>query len=167
MTNTEAIEKLEREKIMVCHDCMHPQMAGWCEEYCQLPEAFNMAINALKTLDLNKQVIELSNNSPELGNNYGESISKQAAIDAIFSEPLYESGMKKRDADAVVPAIYEKIKSLPSAQPDYQEVLGWLLAYHTKSFYLHGRYLPHEVISWLINDFTKEFIAERRTDEGD
>ena len=45
-------------------------------------------------------------------------ISRQAAIDAIFSEPLYESGMKKRDADAVVPAIYEKIKSLPSAQPE-------------------------------------------------
>ena len=44
-------------------------------------------------------------------------ISRQAAIDAIFGEPLYESGMKKRDADAVVPAIYEKIKSLPSAQP--------------------------------------------------
>ena len=45
-------------------------------------------------------------------------ISRKAAIDAIFSEPLYESGMKKRDADAVVPAIYEKIKSLPSAQPE-------------------------------------------------
>ena len=45
-------------------------------------------------------------------------IDRQAAIDAIFSEPLYESGMKKRDADAVVPAIYEKIKSLPSAQPE-------------------------------------------------
>lgn len=44
-------------------------------------------------------------------------INRQAAIEAIFSEPLYESGMKKRDADAVVPAIYEKIKSLPSAQP--------------------------------------------------
>ena len=45
-------------------------------------------------------------------------ISRQAAIDAIFSEPLYESGMKIRDADSVVPAIYEKIKSLPSAQPE-------------------------------------------------
>ena len=44
-------------------------------------------------------------------------IDRQAAIDVIFSEPLYKSGMKKRDADAVVPAIYEKIKSLPSAQP--------------------------------------------------
>ena len=45
-------------------------------------------------------------------------ISRQAAIEAIFSEPIYKSGMKKRYADAVVPAIYEKIKSLPSAQPD-------------------------------------------------
>lgn len=45
-------------------------------------------------------------------------IERQAVIDAIFSEPLYESGMKKKDADAVVPAIYEKIKSLPSAQPE-------------------------------------------------
>jgi transcriptional regulator with XRE-family HTH domain len=54
-----------------------------------------------------------------------------------------------------------KKTSRPTAQPDYQEVLGWLLAYHTMSFDFHGRYLPHEVISWLINDFTKEFIAER------
>jgi len=43
-------------------------------------------------------------------------ISRQAAIGVLFSEPLYKSGMKKRDADEVVPAIYEKIKSLPSAQ---------------------------------------------------
>lgn len=47
-----------------------------------------------------------------------DTISRKAAIDAIFSEPLYKSGMKKRDVDAVVPAIYEKIKSLPSAQPE-------------------------------------------------
>lgn len=52
-------------------------------------------------------------------------ISRQAAIDAIFSEPLYESGMKKRDADAVVPAIYEKIKSLPSVQPE-QKKAKWV-----------------------------------------
>jgi len=45
-------------------------------------------------------------------------ISRQAAIDAIFSEPLYDTGMKKRSADEVVPAIYEKIKSLPSTQPE-------------------------------------------------
>ena len=65
--------------------------------------ALDMAIDALKCS-------EIPNGS--------DSISRQAAIETIFSEPLYESGMKKRDADAVVPAIYEKIKSLPSAQPE-------------------------------------------------
>lgn len=48
-------------------------------------------------------------------------IFRQAAIEVIFSEPLYESGMKKKNADEVVPAIYEKIKLLPSAQPDTDE----------------------------------------------
>lgn len=52
-------------------------------------------------------------------------ISRAEAIDVIFSEPLYKSGLKKRDADEVVPVIYEKIKSLPSAQP---EQLGTNLA---------------------------------------
>lgn len=47
-----------------------------------------------------------------------DAVSRQAVIDAIFSEPLYESGMKKKGADTVVPAIYEKIKSLPSTQPE-------------------------------------------------
>ena len=42
-----------------------------------------------------------------------DTISRQAVLDAIFSEPLYESGMKKRDSDIIVPAIYEKIKALP------------------------------------------------------
>ena len=50
-----------------------------------------------------------------------DTISRQAVLDAIFSEPLYESGMKKRDSDIIVPAIYEKIKALPSSpsiEPD-------------------------------------------------
>ena len=71
---------------------------------------------------------------------------------------LFEKYGAEEDAIAL-------LSSLPSAQPDYQEVLGWLLAYHTDSFDLHGRYLPHEVISWLINDFTKEFIADRNEEE--
>lgn len=79
------------------------------------------------------------------------------AIDAV-AEGLKHTFVEYRD-------IAEKtLNKLPPAQPDYQEVLGWLLAYHTKSFDLHGRYLPHEVISWLINDFAKEFIAERGQD---
>ena len=47
-----------------------------------------------------------------------DTISRRDAIEAIFNEPLCESGMKERTTIAVVLAIYEKIKSLPSAQPD-------------------------------------------------
>lgn len=46
-----------------------------------------------------------------------DTISRRDAIEVIFNEPLCESGMKERTAIAVVLAIYEKIKSLPSAQP--------------------------------------------------
>ena len=52
-------------------------------------------------------------------------IERQAAIDVLFSEPLYEPGMKKRGADAVVPVIYEKIKSLPPAQLE-QKMGKWI-----------------------------------------
>lgn len=58
-----------------------------------------------------------------------DTIERQAAIDVVFSEPLYESGMKKRGADAVVPAIYEKIKSLPSAQPESKYTVEELKAF--------------------------------------
>lgn len=48
MTAKEAIEKLEREKAIMCHGCMHPQMVGWCEDHCQMPEALDIAIEALQ-----------------------------------------------------------------------------------------------------------------------
>lgn len=48
MTKREAIEKIEKEKVLLCHGCMHPSMVGWCENYCQMPEAFDIAIEALE-----------------------------------------------------------------------------------------------------------------------
>lgn len=57
--------------------------------------------------------------------NSSDTISRQQALEAVFSEPLYEPGLKKRDADVVVPAIYEKIKSLPPAQPESKELSEW------------------------------------------
>lgn len=100
-----------------------------------------------------------------------DTIYRQDAIDALGNEPElwedpyslsedYSKGQREQWNDD-----REVLLNLPSAQPDYKEVLGWLLAYHTMSFDLHGRYLPHEVISWLINDFTREFIAVREQDE--
>ena len=43
-------------------------------------------------------------------------ISRQAALEAVSSEPLYRTGLKRKYADEAVPAIYEKIKALPPAE---------------------------------------------------
>ena len=47
MTREEAIEKLKRERNGVCRGCVHPSMVGWCENHCKLPEAYDVAIEAL------------------------------------------------------------------------------------------------------------------------
>lgn len=48
MKPSEASKKLEFHSKQICHGCVHPSMVGWCENHCQLPEAFNMAISALE-----------------------------------------------------------------------------------------------------------------------
>lgn len=48
MKPSEASKKLEFHSKQICHGCMHPSMVGWCENHCQLPEAFKMAISALE-----------------------------------------------------------------------------------------------------------------------
>ena len=78
-----------------------------------------------------------------------DTISRQDAIDEI---------MKCR---YVVDAI-EKIKALPSAQPEplsdayTKAVWTWLLDYQIKAAELKGRYTPYEVLSWVANDWRKE-----------
>ena len=47
METPEAIELLEQQKNLICHDCTHPAMVGWCENHCKLSEAFDMAINTM------------------------------------------------------------------------------------------------------------------------
>ena len=58
MTNEEAIEMMEREKKIACFNCMYPQAVGYCEEVCRLPEAFDMAIEALETVFERKGTFE-------------------------------------------------------------------------------------------------------------
>lgn len=48
VTNIKAAQKLERQKNLICNDCIHPAMVGWCENHCRLSEAFDMAFSALK-----------------------------------------------------------------------------------------------------------------------
>lgn len=54
MKPSEASKKLEFHSKQICHGCMHPSMVGWCENHCQLPEAFEMAISALKKQESKK-----------------------------------------------------------------------------------------------------------------
>jgi hypothetical protein len=128
MTDREAIDVLFNEwKCIDRNDGIH------CDRKCEscdlvmdvgiIREAFNMAISALQAQEAKTQLSAEGTTS--------DLISRQAAIDAIFSEPLYESGMKKRDADTVVPAIYEKIKSLPSAQTERKK--GKWIFYETEN----------------------------------
>lgn len=107
MTNKEAIEKLERHKMMNCHGCVHPSMVGWCEKHCQLPEAFDMAIKALTAQ-------EVSNDSPELDKENGELIRRKAAIEVLKEafNPSITNFVKAKIA----------IENLPSAQPEPSRV---------------------------------------------
>ena len=77
-------------------------------------------------------------------------IYKQTAIDAINKnrDSVFHDSVHYEDA------VYD-ISNLPSADVvNKTDLLGWLLAYHTKSFELKGRYPSHEVISWLVNDLS-------------
>lgn len=56
MKPSEASKKLEFHSKQICHGCMHPSMVGWCENHCQLPEAFNMAISALEKQEQDRWV---------------------------------------------------------------------------------------------------------------
>ena len=84
-------------------------------------------------------------------------VYKQTAIDeinkALDRETLLNSFVRKIAVEAV--------KKTPSADVvNKTDLLGWLLAYHKKSFELKGRYLPHEVISWLVNDLSKNLLED-------
>jgi hypothetical protein len=48
MKREEAIERIKTEKALICGGCTHPQAIGYCENTCKLPEALDMAIEALE-----------------------------------------------------------------------------------------------------------------------
>lgn len=94
----------------------------------------------------------------------GDYISRNAAIDILATT---QGSCTSKAALVQNSKIWKQIKNLPSADVvNKTDLLGWLLAYHTKSFELKGRYMPHEVIGWLINDLTKNFLGERGEQNG-
>lgn len=84
-------------------------------------------------------------------------ISRQEVI-AVADAADYV-GLSVEDCKKVTDEVVKGLRQLPSAQPAI-EILAWLLAYHQKSFELHGRYMAHEVIGWLVHDFASAFMQE-------
>ena len=108
-------------------------------------------------------------------------ISRQAAIDAVrdvcvaimggcesWYDPEIEDEIYKDivKVDAILKFNKEvriALKNMPSAQPEplsdaYKKaVWTWLLDYQIKAAELEGRYTPYEVISWVANDWRKEY----------
>ena len=86
----------------------------------------------------------------------GDTISRQAAIDATWSEPSYTDPLN------VLTEVRDRLKALPSAQPEplsdayTKAVWTWLLEYQIKAAELKGRYTAYEVLSWVANDWRKE-----------
>ena len=103
MTNEEAIQFLSQ--IM---DALLASNSWLPSTDNPIKESFGMAINAL-------QAQEVSNNSPELDNKFGDLISRQAVIDALDM-------IGSVDTDADREYAMEVFMSLPSAQPDSKEL---------------------------------------------
>ena len=93
-------------------------------------------------------------------------ISRQAAIDAIGKK---QGGVFEQDTeiDTAILYVYSEckaiIKDLPSVKPEplsdayMKAVWTWLLNYQIKAAELKGRYTPYEVLSWVANDWRKEY----------
>lgn len=103
------------------------------------------ASNALKTLDC---------------------ISRQQAIDAVEESRRLNHHQNGREACAHEHEHRHFLKiliDLPSVQPEplsdayTKAVWTWLLDYQIKAAKLKGRYTPYEVLSWVANDWRKEY----------
>ena len=85
-----------------------------------------------------------------------ELISRKRAIQAAIkgADPYY--------ADS----IEDEINRVPSVGKCFvaEDILKWLLGYHISSFKVMGKYPPHEVITWVINDMTKTLFNEGEQD---
>ena len=90
----------------------------------------------------------------------GDLIDRQEAIDLAMQYCPDDDGTCSK-ADEDIRNLLDELEDLPSADGvSKKDVLGWLLAYHTKSFDLKGRYYPHEVIGWLVADISKNLFAD-------
>ena len=92
-------------------------------------------------------------------------ISKQAAIDAVHKS--YDTILDfESDGRTVADSFEDIINALPSVAKCFvaEDIIKWLLGYYIQTLKLRGRYPPHEVITWVINDMTKTLFNEGESD---
>lgn len=100
-----------------------------------------------------------------------DTISRQALLDAVDGVPWYHQNKNgemvhgasdKEQAWYKAENIYKAIENVPPTQPNLSEayskaVFTWLMDYQIRAAELKGRYTPYEVLSWVINDWRKEW----------
>lgn len=96
MTEKEASKKLEFYSKQICHGCVHPSMVGWCENHCQLPEAFKMAIAALEQTGWIPVTERLPDKSEDyLVTNYiekwGDKITETCEAYYVYNDSIYKT----------------------------------------------------------------------------
>lgn len=139
-----------------CEMCRNPMCNGrGCDGNCKYDEELYKKI--IQAID--KRVAPLPSVQPEITDEQAIDHLQKSGWMQNHDRQMYEMGLKERLADdsdsydALLP---------PADSVSKEDVLGWLLAYHTKSFDLKGRYYPHEVIGWLTADISKNLLADTR-----
>lgn len=102
-------------------------------------------------------------------------ISRHAAIDVIMADKIEGDslsiitalghGNQAETLNEACDRHVQLLNDLPPAQPEvviskqeYAEFfLGWLEEYRKQSTKLQGKYLPFEVLGWVVTDFRKLF----------
>lgn len=103
----------------------------------------------------------------------GDVVSRNSIVQKLNKMDRYVSTeLRLCDTDKIFPRnevfivddVYEEIvEQLPSVQPEpmsdayAKAVWTWLLDYQIKAAELKGRYTPYEVLSWVANDWRKEY----------
>ena len=89
-------------------------------------------------------------------------MTREKAIEMFQNDmKLNHCTWSNEETEAVKMAIEALAQPEPISEAYAKAVFTWLLDYQIKAAELKGRYTPYEVLSWVANDWRKEFIEGR------
>lgn len=123
----ETIKTLTREKASACIGCMHPQQVGYCEEVCQIPKAYDAAIEMLNK----PEVVWIVNDKGEGISFKDVKVPKVLQLCAVLNDEFCEDCISREDAlmaltceikdgdtiESMIGKFGERIRNLPTVQP--------------------------------------------------